>query len=244
MKKFLFFFVLYSILTFNIDAENSSYYDRFTSYKLFINTGINYHFPFNTDFTTQEYAVSFDVPLNINIDIRKSKYVSFYTGIEFSYCINFQSLLIDEEKFSFYFNSLFIRLPFVAKFYFMYDKDPAFENFYLELGGFLHLWALNTYYVSVDGEVHSGNSYNPLHSESLPGNIFTPVNIGIKFGIGNNFYVSKKILFGLELFTTYLAIPQVNGYYYGTNYKRKDYVIMEFDLSVGACISIGIDLME
>jgi hypothetical protein len=90
--------------------------------------------------------------------------------------------------------------------------------------------------------VHTGNNYRPYHSEMPPGNIYTPANAGIKFCIGNHFYVSNKTLLGLEFYTTYLFLPFINGYYFGLNYNRGNHVIMEFDLNVGIVFSIGIDL--
>ena len=241
--KIKLFIIILIIISSPLIAQNNDYYSEHTNIKLYINFGFSYHFPITTDYNSQTEALFLDVPLAIVVDIRTRQWVSFCTGIELIYGINYQKLIIDDEYYAFYINSLFIRIPLIAKFYPFAHKNDAFENFYFGVGGILHFWPVNYYYViTYDSLVHTGNCYSPYHSEIPPGNIYTPANAGFKFCIGNNFYVSNQILLGVEFYTTYLFLPVVNGYYFGQNYNRGENVILEFDLNVGVVFSIGIDL--
>lgn len=239
--KFIIFFTF--LISSPLIAQNYDYYREHYNIKFYINLGFSYHLPITTDYDSQTEAFFADIPLTFGVDIRTRNWTSFYTGLELIYGINYQRLLIDDEYYSFYTNSFFIRIPLIAKFYILAKKGEAYENFYLGVGGILHFWPVNSYYIiTYDNLVHTGNNYRPYHSELPPGNIYTPANAGFKFCIGNHFYVSNKTLLGLEFYTTYLFLPFVNGYYFNQNYNRGNKVIMEFDLNVGVVFSIAIDL--
>lgn len=243
MKKYIFLIIILSFASLIINSYD--YYATHTDIKLNINLGFSYHLPITTDYNTQAASLFLDVPLCIGVDIRKSDWVSFYTGIEAIYGINYQKFLIEDEYYYFYTNSLFIRIPFMAKFYPMFKKNDAFQNFYIGIGGILHFWAINYYYVvTSENLVHTGNNYKPYHDEMPPGDIYTPVNLGLKFCIGNHFYVSNRVLLGIEFYTTYLFIPFINGYYFSRNYNRGGNVILEFDLNAGLAFSIAVELND
>jgi hypothetical protein len=226
-----------------IDINSQIYYSNQLSVRLIISSGVDYNFPIKTDYVTQQEGISIDVPLNFCFDIRTTEWVSLYTGIEFYYDLHSYSQSIDDENYTYYINSLFIRFPLMAKFYPMYDKDRAYNNFYIAIGGLLHTWPVNTYYVTAkSGIIHTGNCYSPTHSEMPPGTIYTHVNVGMRFAIGNHFYVSNISLVGIEMYLDYLFIPSINGYYFGVNYNRGNGIIMEFSGSIGVLLSIGIDL--
>ena len=241
--KIKFIILLIILISSSLIAQDFDYYSEHPNVKLYVNFGFSYHFPITTDYNTQTDALFLDFPLNIGVDIRTREWVSFYTGIEFIYGINYQKLIIEDQYYAFYINSLFIRIPLVAKFYPFSKKNDAFHNFYFGVGGILHFWPVNYYYViTYDNLIHTGNSYSPYHSELPPGNIYTPANAGFKFCIGNHFFVSNKILLGVEFYTTYLFLPYINGYYFSQNYNRGENIILEFDLNIGVVFSIAIDL--
>ena len=242
-KAFAILFLFFSIGT--INCLNNSLSLKYTTIRLFINPGIAYHFPITTDYSTIDSTIFMEIPLNINVDIRSSDWISLLTGIEFSYGINYQKLTLDEEKYAFYLHNLFIKIPLLLKIYPMVKKHDAYYNFFFGIGGFLHFCPLSLYLVYTESNlIHSGNIYRPSHSEMPPGNIYTPVNLGFRFSVGNHFYISNKMQLGIELFSNYLLIPPVNGYYFGMNYRRGSNVIMDFDLSVGVVFCFGIILLE
>jgi hypothetical protein len=241
--KIKFIILLLFIVCSPLIAQQLDYYSEYPNVKLYINFGLSYHFPITTDYYTQTESLFLDVPLTIGVDIRTREWVSFYTGLELIYGINYQKFIIEDEFYTFYTNSFFIRIPLIAKFYPLVKKNEAFHNFYLGVGGVLHFWPINYYYIiTPDNLIHTGNAYQPYHNEHPPGNIYTPANLGFKFCIGNDFYVSNKILLGVEFYTTYLFLPYLNGYYFNQNYNRGENVILEFDLNIGLVFSIGIDL--
>ena len=220
-----------------------NYYSSETSVRLFINTGISYNFKITTDYSSQIDSLFLDVPLCVGVDTRFIEWFSIYSGVDFLYGLHSLKETIDSETYIFYLHNMFIRIPFIIKFYPFIYKDQAYLNFYLGLGVFAHFWPLNCYYIIPENNaILLGNSYQPSHKKMPPGNIYTPANIGFKFSIGNHFPVSYRTLFGIELYFNYLFIPYVNGYYFNQNYNRGNAVILEFNASVGILISIGINL--
>ncbi len=225
----------------NVNAQD--FYTLQPSVRLLIGAGVAYNFPITTDYITQVETFNLDVPLNFGIDLRYVNWVSFYTGLEFYYNLHTYQRTIDDVGYTYYINSMFINIPFMAKFYPMYDKDKAYSNFYIGVGGFLNFWPVNTYYVTTNTDlIHTGNCYSPVHRELPPGNIYTPANIGFRFSIGNHFYVTDSLLLGIEMFLNYLFLPVLNGYYFNDYYNRGNAVILEFKASIGIVLSIGIDL--
>lgn len=237
------FIIIFLIIIISFTNPQKRIEKSATSVRFYFNTGVSYTFPITTDYISQIDIGTINIPLSFGFDIRFKDWLSLYTGTDFIYGIHFTKRTIDGINYEYYFHNMFIQIPLLVKFYIMYDKDPAYSNFYIGLGGFLHFWPVNFYYIKTNTDlIHSGNTYNPAHSEIPPGNIYTPINIGLKVAIGNHFYVSDRTLLGLEFYLNYLFIPTVNGYYFGQNYNRGNAIILEFSGSIGMIISIGFDM--
>jgi len=241
-KKILILIIFLTSINFLINSQ--VYYSNEKSIRLVFNAGVSYNFPIMTDYTSQTEMFFIDIPFSVCMDIRYFDWFSIYTGLELTYALHMRNQIIDEANYTYYLHYLFIRFPLMVKFYPMVRKDEAYHNFYFAVGGLLHFWPLNLYYVTVDSQaIHSGNAYYPSHPEMPPGNIYTPVNIGFKAAIGNHFPINQRILLGMEFYINYLFIPFINGYYFGNNYNRGNLVILEFNGNIGVVFSIALNLI-
>ena len=135
---------------------------------------------------------------------------------------------------------MFIRFPFIVKFYPMVYKSDDYANFYLSSGLLIHFWPLNYYKIDRENEQFIGNSYFDKNDFMPPTNCWNIANLGIRLSIGNQFSISKRALFGLELYFLYLFLPYLNGYYFNNNYNIGEQVLVEFTASVGISITFGI----
>jgi len=213
------------------------------SLRLFFNLGVAYNLKLTTDYLFQEYDVSLNFPFEINFDYRFKEWFSLNFGLYFAY--NFRTYSIinpDNTTIDYYMNSLFIRLPFNIKFHPFVYKSDDYRNFYVGIGLFPHFWPVNTYYYKYREEYY-GDNYTNQNENLIDGKLYTPVNFGTKFSIGNAFVISKKALFSFELYAEYLFLPYTNGYYYGINYKTNSDILLEFAITFGVSISFGIQLM-
>lgn len=241
MKKKLFVSILLFV-SFNIFSYQV--YFSATRLRLLFNTGIAYNFKISTDYNVQTESFFLDIPLSAGIDYRAKDWFSLNAGLDVTYGLHTYLQNINGTVFTFYIHNLFLRVPLNFKFYPLAHKDPAYDNFYIAPGVFLHFWPMHLYYItSKTVGTNTGSMYDPTHTYLPPKNIYTPVNLGTRLAIGNHFYVSNKILFGLELYWTFMFIPYINGYYFNNNYSRGGNVIIEFNSSVGVSVSIGVDLM-
>lgn len=243
MKKtsFLFLFLFFLAPIFSI----SIYKEEKTSIDLMFGSGITYNFLASTNNSYKEKYLFLEVPLNSEITFRINEYFSLGTGIELTYGIITYKKEFNEEYEKHYLNNLFIRIPFAIKLYPLVNISNNYDRFYIGFALFFHGWILNSYYVVLENsDSISGNCYHPTHENMPPSGVYTPVNIGFKFSIGNNFRVSNKTLIGLELLGSYLFLPVINGYYNNINYKESNVTIVEFVPSIGASVSIGVILFE
>lgn len=229
------------LLFLNIFFYSAAYDYENLNIKLLFSAGFAYDFTPSTDIYYKENPVFIEVPLNVNLDFRFRERFSLFTGLDLSYAVYTYNNTY--YKTNIYFHNIFIRIPFTVKFYPITHLDEAYENFYIGLGLFLHVWVLNYYFIqSKYGYNKTGNAYFPTHEETPPGKVYTPANIGFKLSLGNVFYLSDKTLLGFELYASYLFIPFVNGYYQNINYNLDNGIIMDFCPSVGALFYIGVDL--
>jgi len=224
-------------------SEYSEYYFGNLNINLLIATGFAYDFSVSTDLAYKDKYLSIEVPINTGLDFRFSDKFSIYTGIDLLYDIYYYDLKAEDDNNSYYIHNLFIRLPVVIKLYPLVTVNELYSNLYVGFGLFLHIWALNYYFVTTDlGYSLTGSSYFPSHKELPPAGVYTPVNLGFRLTFGNHFQVSEKVLLGVEFFGNYLFIPYINGYYNNIMYNEDGAVIMEFMPSVGVLMSIGINL--
>ena len=245
-KRFLIIILIfiYSTLFSQNQDKQPNVFGTPDSLRLFFNLGVAYNLKVTTDYFYQEYDISLNVPFEINLDYRFKDWFSLNFGLCFAY--NFRTYNIpnpDETSIDYYMNSLFIRLPFNIKFHPFVYKNDDYRNFYIGIGFFPHIWAVNTYYYVKYKNEYYGNNYTDQNSDLVHGKLYTPVNLGTKFSIGNTFLISRKALFGLELYAEYLFLPYINGYYNGINYKTNSNVLLEFVFSFGVSISFGAQLM-
>lgn len=214
--------------------------------KLQIGLGFSYNIPITTDYNSTIDAFFLDVPFGGGVDFRFSETFSLFTGVSFLYGLHaYQDEIENDDLYTVYLHYMFIRIPLIARFYPLVNFDYTYENFYIGLGGFLHFWPVNMYYITgASGSESSGNGYTPGHDLIPPGNIYTPANIGIQIAVGNYFNPDSRVMFGLELNFNYLLIPYINGYYFGENYNRGAEVILDFNASVGVAMSIAVQIIE
>lgn len=241
MKKKI---IIFAFLLISFNIYSFQVYVSTTQLRLLINSGIAYNFKISTDYNVQTESFFMDVPIAVGVDYRINDWFSLYGGIDITYGLHSYRQSMGDLFYTFYIHNLFLRIPVNFKFYPMAHKNPAYDNFYVSPGLFLHFWPMHIYYnVAKDSSISYGNMYAPSHSFMPPKNIYTPVNLGTKLSIGNHFYITNKILFGLELYWTFMFLPYINGYYFNNNYARGGNVILEFNSSVGISISLGIDLI-
>jgi len=247
MKKILIIglFVFFMNIHTYSRSDYTDYYSGNLNINLIIATGFGYDFSVSTDLSYKEKFLFIEVPINTGVDLRFSDRFSVYTGIDLLYGVSYYDLIAENDNNIYYTHNLFIRLPVVIKLYPLVTINEMYNNLYVGFGLFLHIWALNYYYVTTHyGYSLTCSSYFPSHKEMPPEGVYTPVNIGFRFTFGNQFHVSDKVLLGIEFFADYLFIPYINGYYNNIMYEEGGAVIMEFMPSIGVMISIGINLKE
>ncbi|MBN2545040.1 MAG: hypothetical protein JXB50_04525 [Spirochaetes bacterium] len=247
MKKILYITIFFFIINIHIypDTHYTDYYTGNLNVNLIIATGFGYNFSISTDLNYRDKILFIEVPINAGVDLRFSDRFSIYTGLDLLYGVSAYEKKAEDDNNKYYTHNLFIRIPAVIKLYPLIHVNEMYSNFYLGFGLFLHIWALNYYYVTTDyGYNLTGTSYFPSHKEMPPSGVYTPVNIGFRFTLGNHFPVSDRIKLGIEFFANYLFIPYINGYYNNIMYNEGAEIIMEFMPSVGVMISIGINLKE
>lgn len=237
-------FILLFIILFksNSQEQKIKYFGWSTTLNILINTGISYNFKITTDYNNQSQLFCFDVPLGIGIDTRFIEWFSLYGSVEFIYSINAYKIDIQNKQNLYYINSMFIRLPFIVKFYPLVYKSDDYANFYFSSGLLLSFWPINYYIIRRENEQFIGNSYFDKNDFMAPINSYTITNLGIRLSIGNQFNISKRGLFGLELYLLYLFLPYLNGYYFNNNYNIGGDVLVEFIMEIGITLTFGIRL--
>ncbi len=246
MKKRLFIIIISIFITFRAFTQEAppNVFGTPDSLRLFFNLGAAYNLKITTDYEYQQNDVSLNVPFEINLDYRFRDWFTLNFGLYFAYNFRmYETPFPDESSITYYMNSLFIRLPFNIKFHPFVYKNDAYRNFYIGIGFFPHFWPVNGYYYVKNKKEYYGSNYAPQTSDLIDGRLYSPVNFGTKFSIGNAFLISSKGLFGLELYAEYLFLPYINGYYYGIDYKTNSNVLLEFTASFGVSISFGAQLM-
>jgi hypothetical protein len=87
------------------------------------------------------------------------------------------------------------------------------------------------------------NAYATENIYLPPKNIYTPVNAGFYLSIGNHFPITEQVLFGIELYSDYLFVPVLNGYYVDPQVKNNNGMIqMDFYIKFGFSMSFAFDL--
>jgi hypothetical protein len=182
-----------------------------------------------------------EVPLKINLDFRLIKWISLQFGFDLFY--NYHLYQIDDVNINNH--NLFIRLPLTLKVYPLSNMDERYNNVYLGFGVFAQFWPLNQYYINTV-QKYSGNAYQPDETLNYlyPGDVYTKSNIGFTFSLGNHFFFSQRAFFGIEMFTNYLFIPFLNGYWATPDYWINEHVMLNFMINVGIGITIGLEFFS
>jgi hypothetical protein len=245
MKKLYIIFILFIISIFNIQPATLKIQVIDKSLRFNTGIGVGYHFKISTDYSEQTESFFLEIPLRFGLDYRFSDWFSLYWGTDIVYGLHTYLQSFSGTQYTFYINNLFIKVPFDIKFYPMVQRNEAFNNFYISTGIFLHFWPMNIFYTNAKGHSDKyGNSYIAKSLLMPPGTVYTPVNIGTKLAIGNQFFIADHTLFGLELFGSYMFIPYLNGYYPATKYSRGRNVVVEFSATVGISLSIAVELIR
>lgn len=238
--KILIIVFLFSFPLFSEVKENKKFFGWTTSVDILINSGISYNFKITTDYNNQAQLFSLDVPFSVGVDTRFIEWFSLYGSLEVLYSVNSYKNNLQNKENLYYIHSMFIRLPFIVKFYPMVYKSDDYANFYLSSGLVLHFWPINYYQIYRENIIFSGNSYFNRNDFMPPLNSYNIANIGIRLSVGNQFKMSKRGIFGLELYFLYLFLPYLNGYYFNNNYNLGGPVIIEFTGMVGITLTFGI----
>jgi hypothetical protein len=234
---FLFVFVSLSLFSLEFTNENS------VSTRFIISTGISYNLKVSTNYYYQQDLLPLSIPLKFGFDTRLTDWFSLYTGIDFVYQIRSFSNAIGSQQITFYNNNFIIDLPLIFKFYPLAQKFDIYENFYVGLGVFPHFWVVNNVYYEYDEKTHIENAYSTDDKYLPPKKIYTPVNAGFYLSIGNHFLITDKVLFGIELFSDYLFVPVLNGYYTDPQVKSNNGMTqMDFYIKFGFSMSFAFDL--
>lgn len=239
-KSILIIIFLIFLSQFTFSDEKKKFFGWNTTVNILINMGISYNFKISTDYNNQAQLFSLDIPFSVGVDTRFIEWFSLYGLLEFSYSLNSYKIPFLNKENLYYIHSMYIRLPFIVRFYPLVYKSDDYANFYLSAGLILHFWPLNYYWIQRESSNFIGNSYFDNNQFMPPVNSYSIVNTGIRLSIGNQFNMSKRGLFGLELYFLYLFLPYVNGYYFNNNYNIGGPVILEFTASVGIIITFGI----
>jgi hypothetical protein len=238
-KKFL--LIILTCVAFSSYGRN--YFGYEYSSRLYLSSGINYNFIITSDQNFFYDSYHFSIPLLMTLDFRFIEWFSLAPAFELDYSLETMRLRDTLPVSDLVYNhSLIIKLPLNIRFYPLVYKNDLYQNFYLSVGFFPWFWTVNAFYYERDRVKYSGNAYqteDPIFPD--PG-VYTPVNGGIKLAIGNSFPVHDKVLVGLELFGEYLFAPYVNGYSGNLNYAPYGPVVLKFNASFGALLSIGFEL--
>ncbi|HNZ26928.1 MAG TPA: hypothetical protein PLG34_04125 [Spirochaetota bacterium] len=214
------------------------YFGWGTHINLHINLGISYNIRISTDVNNKSELFFLDVPLGFCLEFRFIEWFSIYGGTEALYAVHsYKTNFWGGETF-YYIHNFWIRSPISVRFYpFVYKGEP-YENFFLSVGTTLHFWPLGCYYIRNNDDIYTGSIYSPKTQYMPEKTVYAPANLGLKLSLGNNFNISEKSFFGLELYFIYLFIPYINGYVNGYNLGGP--TILEFSASVGVMLTIGI----
>ena len=244
-KNKIFIFIIFLFLINNAYSQSNvdkdiPYFGFGTHINVHINLGISYIVNLSTDMDNKSEHFNLDVPFGIAIDTRFIEWFSLYGGIEVLYCVNSFSTGYFGSINYYYIHNLLVRLPYIVRFYPFVYKSEQYENIFLSAGVVINFSPLSYYYIKNDDKTYYGNIYNSKRSFVLPSDMYSPANIGLRLSMGNNFSISNKNYFGLELYLLYLFIPTINGYVNGLNYNLGGDTLLNFSLSVGIVLSIGI----
>ena len=238
-KACIFLFIMISINIFSIEFARS----RSISSRFIIGTGICYNLKVSTNYYYQQDILPLSIPLKFAFDTRFTDWFSLYTGVDFIYQIRTFNNTINNEQVTFYNNSFMIDLPLIFKFYPMASKFDIYENFYIGLGLFPHFWVVNNVYFELNDEKFTLNVYDTENRYLPPKKIYTPVNAGFYLSIGNHFTISDNVLLGIELFSDYLFVPVLNGYYVTPHIVNEDDAVqLDFYIKFGLSMSFAFDL--
>jgi hypothetical protein len=200
--------------------------------------GITYQFKVSTDTSSTMDIVNLEIPVRVILDYRFIEWFSLSWSIEAAYGIHLYTAAPTGDTYNYYIHSIFVRVPFMVKFHPLVYKSDRFWNTYLAVGLFFHAWPLNYYQLLADTTTLSGNSYKPTHTEMDPAGIYSPVNIGFRFAIGNQFDIRARGFFGTEVFTNFLFLPVINGWY-KDGWNRGYQTVVDFSLTIGVAVSFG-----
>ncbi|MCG8568514.1 MAG: hypothetical protein MJB14_00090 [Spirochaetes bacterium] len=209
--------------------------------KLLFGLGIAYNFNISQDLVERYDPVFLEVPFKINFDLRVHHRLSLLFGVNVVYGYH-QYLYLEE---TFHKQNLYIRIPVIFKIYPFSQSQQRYYNVYIGLGIFAHFWLLNWYhYKDENGAQYYGNAYKTEDSLLYPGDIYTKYNVGISLAMGNHFYIGKRAIFGIELFSNFICLPFWNGYFNTPDFYINDHVMLNFQVNVGIGVSIGLELFK
>lgn len=238
MKKYIFVYVFLYICS-TAFSQNVNKIDPII--RLYFSTGASYNFDISLRSFSQTAPVFFDIPFRIAVDVRFINWFSLYAGLETVYAFHLNEY--EHENLRLQNHNMYIRLPFLVRFYPMVFNNENYQNVYLAVGGFAHFWPVQFYnvYDSDEEETTVENGYFPMHSDLPPAHVYSPANAGLSFAVGNSFPFGKNMLFGLELFMNYMFLPYKNGYYANPAFQIDNWVMLNFYANIGIMISIGIE---